>query len=120
MNEWFSVDGLYLNIDKTNAVKFSSNHLQNDLFQITHQNKTRMEATNIKFLGLELGKHMNWKNHIVNIVQKISTRCYAVRAVYHFHSLTTLKMVYFAYFHSIMEYGIIFWGNSTESNYSEL
>jgi hypothetical protein len=27
----------------------------------------------------------------------------------------TLKVVYFAYFHSIMSYGIIFWGNSTDS-----
>ena len=24
-------------------------------------------------------------------------------------------MIYFAYFHSILDYGIIFWGNSTES-----
>jgi hypothetical protein len=27
----------------------------------------------------------------------------------------TLKLVYFAYFHAIMSYGIIFWGNSTDS-----
>ena len=28
--------------------------------------------------------------------------------------MNTLKMIYFAYFHSIINYGIIFWGNSTE------
>jgi hypothetical protein len=27
----------------------------------------------------------------------------------------TLKLVYFAYFHSVMSYGVIFWGNSTDS-----
>jgi hypothetical protein len=27
----------------------------------------------------------------------------------------TLKLVYFAYFHSIMSYGIIFWVNLTDS-----
>jgi hypothetical protein len=29
--------------------------------------------------------------------------------------IETLKLGYFAYFHSIMSYGIIFWGNSTDS-----
>jgi hypothetical protein len=45
----------------------------------------------------------------------MSSACYTVRSMYHFSSLNTLKMVYFAYFHSIMKRGIIFWGNSTES-----
>jgi hypothetical protein len=88
MNEWFSVNGLSLDIDKTNIVKFSSNHLQNDLFQITYQNKSMKAATNIKFLGLELDKHMNWKNHIVKILPKMSSACYAVRTTYHFSSST--------------------------------
>jgi hypothetical protein len=30
-------------------------------------------------------------------------------------NLNTIKMIYFAYFYAIMEYGFIFWGNSVES-----
>ena len=30
-------------------------------------------------------------------------------------SLNTLQKIYFAYLHSILNYGIIFWGNSMES-----
>jgi hypothetical protein len=30
-------------------------------------------------------------------------------------SILTVKSIYFAYFHSIMKYGIIFWGNSCNS-----
>jgi len=33
----------------------------------------------------------------------------------HIGSIDTLKSIYFAYFHSIMKYGIIFWGNSPSS-----
>jgi hypothetical protein len=35
--------------------------------------------------------------------------------MYPFSSINTLKIIYFAYFHSIINYGIIFWGNSIES-----
>jgi hypothetical protein len=33
----------------------------------------------------------------------------------HISSTEILKLMYFAYFHSIMKYGIIFWGNSSHS-----
>jgi predicted fused transcriptional regulator/phosphomethylpyrimidine kinase len=92
-------------------VKFTSNHHQNYLFQITKQNKTMKAVTNIKFLGSELDKHMNWKNHTVKVLPKVSSARYAVRYMYHFSSLTALKAVYFVYFHSVMEYGVIFWCN---------
>jgi hypothetical protein len=32
-----------------------------------------------------------------------------------YSNVTTLKMVYHAYFHSLMRYGIVFWGNSLEA-----
>jgi hypothetical protein len=31
-------------------------------------------------------------------------------------TIDTLKLVYFAYFHSVVSYGLIVWGNSTDSN----
>ena len=100
---WFSGNGLSLNIEETNIVTFSSNHLQNYLFQITYKNKTMKEATNIKFFGSELGKCMNWKNHIEKILPGMSSEGYTVRSMYYFSCMTTQKMIYFAYFHSVME-----------------
>jgi hypothetical protein len=35
--------------------------------------------------------------------------------MFHIGNIDTLKSVYFAYFHSIMKYGIIFWGSSSNS-----
>jgi len=72
------------------------------------------EVTNINFLGLELDNYISWKNHVTKILPKLSRACYAVRAMYPISCMNTLKMIYFAYFHSIINYGIIFWGNSTE------
>jgi hypothetical protein len=46
---------------------------------------------------------------------KLSRVCYAVRYVKRFMSQDTPKTIYFSYFHSILSYGIIFWGNSAYS-----
>jgi len=47
---------------------------------------------------------------------KLSTACYAIRYVKHFKSQGTLRKIYFSYCHSILLYGIVFWGNSTYSS----
>jgi hypothetical protein len=78
------------------------------------------EANNIKFLGLELDKYMNWKNHIGKILPIMSSECYVNRSMYHLSSKTTLKMIYFAYFQSVMEYRIAFWGGIAISIFGDI
>jgi hypothetical protein len=68
---------------------------------------------NIKFLGIYLDETLSWKSHIDKLVTKMSAACYAIRIVRGLLSQGTLRMIYFAYVHTIMEYGIIFWGNSS-------
>jgi len=68
MSEWFLVNGLTLNIDKTDLVKFSSNHYRDETFLINYQNNSVKESTNTIYLGLELDKCINWKNHINKIL----------------------------------------------------
>jgi hypothetical protein len=77
--------------------------------------KTIEEVETTKFLGLQVDKNLNWKTHIQYIIPKLSSVCFAMRNITSLTKTETLKLVYFAYFHSIMPYGIIFWGNSTDS-----
>ena len=99
-----------LNMEKTGLMKFSLNMRQNELLQIIHQDKLLTGINNTTFLGLELDKNVNWKNHIHKILPKLSKACYLIRRMYTSCNLNTLMMIYLAYFHSVMEYGIIFWG----------
>lgn len=69
------------------------------------------ERVNRKFLGLQTDNHLNWKNHIDQLIPKLSRACYTVRSVVHISNFTTLKSIHFTYFHSIIKHGIIFWGN---------
>jgi hypothetical protein len=38
--------------------------------------------------------------------------CYIIRSAKTYISTSSLKTIYYAHFHSLMNYGIIFWGNS--------
>jgi hypothetical protein len=41
--------------------------------------------------------------------------CYLMRVIKPIMPIETLKVVYYSYFHSLLTYGIIFWGNSSYS-----
>jgi hypothetical protein len=70
---------------------------------------------NTKFLGLQIDNHLNWKNHIGQMIPKLSGACYDVRLMGHISNINTHKSIYYAYFHSIIKCEIIFWGNSSNS-----
>jgi hypothetical protein len=59
--------------------------------------------------------HLNWKNHIDWLIPKISGACYAAISLLHISNTDPLKSIYFAYFHSLMKYRIIFLGSSSDS-----
>jgi hypothetical protein len=52
-----------------------------------------------------------WGRHIEEIKKKLSSACYMIRNMKPIMSIITLKNVYYSYFHSIMTYGLIYWGH---------
>ena len=85
-------------------------------FDIIYKDKKLTTVDSIKFLGLTLDNSLSWKKHIEAIVPKLSAATVVMRAVQSFLSLDCLKLIYYSYFHSILTYGIIFWGNTHYSN----
>jgi hypothetical protein len=77
---------------------------------MANNGKHIQESVNTKFLGLQIDNHLNWTNHIDKLIPKLSGACYAVRSMLHVSNTDTVKSVYFANFHSVMKYGIIFGG----------
>jgi hypothetical protein len=51
MTVWFSANRLVLNMEKTNIMKFTPSNRQNEIFQITYQNRLLIGTYNTKFLG---------------------------------------------------------------------
>jgi hypothetical protein len=58
---------------------------------------------------------LSWKGYIDKIVPRLKQACYKIRAVKPFSLQDILKTTYYGYFHSLMTYGLLFWGNSSHS-----
>jgi hypothetical protein len=83
---------------------------------INYRNINVTSRSDIKFLGLTLDNVLNWKVHIDNIFSKLSKSSYTIRILKQTLSQDILLITYFVYFHSIMSYRIIFWGNLSYAN----
>ena len=80
--EWFSANTLVLNLEKTNIIKFVTINQPHCALTISYKDKCIEETVNLKFLGIQIDNHLNWRNHIDQIIPKLSVACYVVRQMY--------------------------------------
>jgi hypothetical protein len=110
---WFDKNGLITNKDKSLTLSFHHKLNKHIVFpdvilndrHITYETKT-------KFLGVWLDHNLSWDSHVENLIIKLSKLCFALKTTKAFVSKNILRTMYFAYFHSLLKYGILFWGNS--------
>jgi len=103
---------LTLNCDKTHFLQFFRKKHNEIKMQLISSNKIITNINGTRFLGLITDSSLSWKDHIIELTSKLSSTCYAIRAIKPFMSLDVMKMIYYPYVHSVMSCGIIFWGNS--------
>ena len=78
---------------------------------------TTIRTSYTKFLGLVITNSVPWKDHITQLIPKLGKAFYVLRCFRPFMSQYALQSVYYSYFHSLITYGIIFWGNSLYSSH---
>ena len=66
-----------------------------------------------EFPGINIDHTLFWRMRIEHSVYKISTACYVIRSRKSYMPHMTLIMIYYSCFQSIMNYSLIFWGNSS-------
>ena len=95
-----------MNQDKTFSLQFhpqASNYTSSAL--IKANGKFIQQVKSIKLLGLHLDLSLNWKDHVSYIRSKIAKQCFVLKRLNQISS-----------FESVLRYGIICWGNASESN----
>ena len=115
LNDWLKHNLLSLNLAKTHFSNFISKNNNQLKMDIVYDNKSISVVTYTRFLGLTVNCSLTWTNHIDLLTKKLISTCYLIRNIKPYLSISALKMIYHFLFHSIMSYGIMFWGNSPHS-----
>jgi len=83
--------------------------------KLNYQGNYIKSSKNTKFWGLIIDDSLSWKAHINQMMSILNSACFVIQTIQAIMSQETLRMVYFAYVHSIMSYGIILGGNQPHS-----
>lgn len=106
LQEWFSSNKLTLNINKTKYIVFRSNKkdVNTDSFRICIGNSILEEVSSFQYLGVTLDSHLHWQQHIINTCKKLTYACYVLLKARQCFDTPTMKLIYFAIFHSHLTY----------------
>ena len=58
---------------------------------------------------------LTWANHIDQLISRLNSACFVIRAVNAVLSRKALRILYFSYVHSVISYSIMFWENTLNS-----
>ena len=116
LNNWFQSNLLNFNPNKTNYLEFKPTKRLGKDIQLKCDDTSIPVNTHTKFLGLIIDNTLSWNFHIDSLIRKMASACYALSQIKHNVPNETLKLIYCANIHSIMSYGLIFWGTSPMVN----
>jgi hypothetical protein len=110
INTWFKANLLTLNFKKTQYIEFRTRNGYKRPTWIEYDHRIITATSENKFLGLIIDDNLSWKQHTDYIINKLASACFEIRYIRSLVTLDMLRSIYFAHVHSIMSYGIMFWG----------
>ncbi|BES98057.1 Hypothetical protein NTJ_10872 [Nesidiocoris tenuis] len=103
VKEWFHSNGLAVNILKSRNLFLSAR----DVSSVASE-----DLATAKFLGVTLDHKLDWTNHCGALSKRCSSLVFLLRMLRDKLSRDSQLRVYYAYFQSVMAYGILCWGHS--------
>ena len=66
-------------------------------------------------MGVTFDDKLKWSDHISGLANQLSSAAFAVKKIVGLCGIGAARTVYFAYFHSLMTYGLLFWGTAADA-----
>ena len=73
-----------------------------------------------KYLGVYIDQHLNWKDQITHVKNKVSRDIGILYKLRHYESIHVLKQLYYALIYPYLNYAVVVWGNTYQSNLNKL
>lgn len=100
---WFSTNKLCLNNDKTQRITVSYNN-------------SISKGENVRLLGIVIDDALKWDKHVDDLCNKLAKSLFILRKLKNLVDRETLISIYFALFHSHLNYGVSLWANSSHAH----
>lgn len=116
MSGWSRNNSANLNPEKTKLVYFNKNANKTESIYVKINGKSIPNSESTKFLGITIQNTLSWQVHIDSLISKLKSAIYACRFIRQQVSLESIKIYYFSYIQSLLNYGVIFWGGDANSS----
>ena len=109
--DWFRVNSLTLNVQKTKLLLFTPKPTKQIQFEIEMENCKLTPDKETKFLGVILNNDLSWTVHLTNVIAKMKRNFDLLCRGKNLLTNHGLKMLYYAQIFSHMTYCIVVWGS---------
>ena len=124
ISKWFQANTLSLNEDKTRFILFHKLQDRDNLplqLPVLKTNNYKIErSSSIKFLGVMVDEHLNWKDHINIIENKLPKNLGLLHKAKQFLNAQAMKSLYFSFIHSYLTYGNVAWCSTSMNKTKKL
>jgi hypothetical protein len=115
VNKWFKSNLLTVTLSKTFTIQFVSKNTVSTKTSTALNTNGIAEVHHFKFLGLKIDDVLSWNIYIDSVINKLTIVCFMIRSVRPHMTQSSLVNTCYSLFHSVLSYGIVFWGQATNN-----
>ena len=117
---WLNVNRLALNVGKTNFVIFRGKKKVYHNVTLILNRKALEQKDHVKYLGVFMDEHLNWKYHISHVIKKISRGIGILGRLRSYMKLDVLINIYYCLVYSYLSYGVHAWGSAVPTELTRI
>lgn len=117
IDEYYRINKLTVNLTKTEFIHF---HSSKRTPPTTHTITSINNVASVKHLGLIFDSQLQWKPHIEKLAAKLASIVGIFTKISSFLPTNVMKLLYFALFHSRIEYASTNWATASKTQLNQI